>query len=633
MSKRKCLFWINFILALAIIAIDVCFIVFNTPYIYKTTASGLFVLLGAVNFAFAFFVGKERSGVFKYLMLTALAFACAGDIVLISNFMVGAILFGVGHIFFFIAYSFLVKLHWRDLVISLIIFGVALIVILVPKIFTFGNMLPIVIVYALIISFMLGKSISNLFSKAYFSKNFLIFLGSLLFFLSDLMLLFYVFADVGYIFDILCRALYYPAEILLAISITYSGRDDKEMGVFKKMYCRIFQQFFHLMIPLLPYRQPKILESMDEVVEVLKAKGISKVLLVSDKSIRKLGLTKELEEKVEKAKISLFIFDDVLPNPTTQMVEEGLKIYNQNGCEGAIAFGGGSVMDTAKVILARHVYPNKSVNKMKGLLKVNKKLPPLFAVPTTAGTGSETTLAAVITDANTHDKYAINSFPLIPHYAVLDNKTTLNLPKNITSTTGMDALTHAVEAYIGKSTTRLTRDMSEKAVKLIVENLKTCYDEPTNITARENMLRASYYAGVSFTISYVGYVHAIAHSLGGQYGTPHGFANAVILPHVLKKYGKSGEKRLAKLARISGVALTSDDDSTASDKFIAYIEELNSHFNIPTTISDLKEEDIEKLARHADKEANPLYPVPKLYSAAELMEIYEELLTKNNSSY
>lgn len=629
MEKREILFWLNLVLAVAIIAVDIAFIVLGQPYIYKTTASVLFVVLGLLNFIFAFFMGKERSKLFKYFMLTALVFACLGDIVLIEHFIEGAILFAIGHVFFFVSYSMLHKLSLRDVIISFIIFGIALIVILVPKIFNFNGMLPIVIVYAFIISFMLGKSISNLFAKKYFGKNLFIMLGSLLFFLSDLMLLFNVFGDVSEIFDIMCLVFYYPAEVLLAISITYSGHDDKEMSVFKKIYCRIFQQCFHIMIPLLPYRQPKILENMDEVVNALSKEKIDRVLLVTDKSIRGLGLTEELEAKVNKAGIKLFIFDNILPNPTTHMVEEGLKVYNENKCAGAVAFGGGSVMDTAKVILARYAYPKKSITKMKGLLKVRKKLPPLFAVPTTAGTGSETTLAAVITDAETHDKYAINSFPLIPKYAVLDYKTTINLPKNITSTTGMDALTHAVEAYIGHSTTRLTRKMSEKAVKLIAKYLKTCYDEPKNVEARENMLKASYYAGVSFTISYVGYVHAIAHSLGGQYGTPHGLANAIILPYVLKAYGKSAEKKLAKLAKTSGIALKDDSSEIASNKFIAYIEELNRHFEIPTKIAELKEEDIDKLAKHAEREANPLYPVPKLMSKEELKEIYFDLLPNN----
>ena len=337
------------------------------------------------------------------------------------------------------------------------------------------------------------------------------------------------------------------------------------MNIFRKFYCRTYQQIFHIAIPFMPYREPKILENMDEVVKTLKEEKIDKVMLATDKSIRGLGLTKELEDALTRANLSYVDYDDILPNPTIDMVEEGLKIYLKNNCKAMIAFGGGSVMDCAKVILARVAKPKKSVQKMKGLLKIRKKLHPLFAVPTTAGTGSETTLAAVITDGKSHYKYAINDFSLIPKYAVLDYRTTLNLPKFITATTGMDALTHAVEAYIGKSTTKKTRRMAEDAVKLIVKNLKLAYDEPHNEEARKNMLRASFYAGVAFTISYVGYVHAIAHSLGGQYGVAHGFANAVILPHVLKRYGKSAQKKLSKLAKTSMIADEKDDDKKDED--------------------------------------------------------------------
>lgn len=398
------------------------------------------------------------------------------------------------------------------------------------------------------------------------------------------------------------------------------------MNVFKKIYCRTFQSIFKIVIPLMPYREPKILKSMQEVVDILNEKKIKNLLLVTDKSIRGLGLTAELENLVKENAINLSIFDDILPNPTIDMVESGLKVYKENGCEACVAFGGGSVMDCAKTILARVVKPRKSVQKMKGLLKIRKKLPPLFAVPTTAGTGSETTLAAVITDSKTHYKYAINDFSLIPHYAVLDYKTTLNLPKNVTSTTGMDALTHAVEAYIGRSTTKKTRAMAEEAVKLIVENLKLAYDEPHNEKARANMLKASYCAGVAFTVSYVGYVHAIAHSLGGQYGVPHGLANAIILPYMLKEYGKTAYEKLSKLAKISLIAENSDTEEVAAKKFIAYIEDLNKYFGIPTFVKELKEEDFDVLAGHADKEANPLYPVPKLMDENELKVVYRKLL-------
>lgn len=175
-------------------------------------------------------------------------------------------------------------------------------------------------------------------------------------------------------------------------------------------------------------------------------------------------------------------------------------------------------MDCAKGVGARLARPNKTLAKMEGILHVMHKLPLLIAVPTTAGTGSETTLAAVITDADTHHKYAINDFSLIPHYAVLEPEVTVGLPPQLTSTTGMDALTHAIEAYIGRSTTKQTRSAAIEAIQLILRYLPAAYKNGQNRIARKQMLRASYLAGTAFTKSYVGYVHAVAHSLGGQYG-------------------------------------------------------------------------------------------------------------------
>ena len=283
------------------------------------------------------------------------------------------------------------------------------------------------------------------------------------------------------------------------------------MNLFKKFYCRTFQTVFKLALPILPYREPKILKTNDEVIDVLKLNKIESVLLVTDKGIRGLNLTKALEDKIIESGIRLSVFDGVVANPTTDNVAEALDIYNTNKCNGIIAFGGGSAMDCAKATGARVAKPKKSLAQMKGILKVGKKLPLLIAVPTTAGTGSETTLASVITDSKTRHKYAINDFPLIPKYALIDAKLTIGLPPHITSTTGMDALTHAVEAYIGRSTTKQTRKCALFAVKTIFENLEECYNNPTNIEAREKMLLASYNAGVAFTKSYVGYVHAIAH--------------------------------------------------------------------------------------------------------------------------
>ena len=400
------------------------------------------------------------------------------------------------------------------------------------------------------------------------------------------------------------------------------------MNIFKQIYCRTFQMAFRIMLPFLPYREPTILKTNNDVVNTLGEQNKTKVFFVTDKNIRGLGLTKALEDKLNKNNINVTVFDEVMPNPTVSAVENAYAKYLENNCDSIIALGGGSVIDLAKTVGARVSHPNKSVNKMKGLLKLTKALPLFIAIPTTAGTGSETTLAAVITDDKTHHKYAINSFPLIPHYALLDYNLTLGLNKRITATTGLDALTHAIEAYIGRSTTKLTRQASLDSIKLIYENLEEVCLNPENKDARFNMLKASYLAGVAFTRSYVGYVHAVAHTLGGKYGVAHGFANAVILPVVLKKYGESAYDKLFEIAKHLNLTDDCDTPATGAYKVIAWIENLNKKFEIPATIKELKEEDIEELSILADKEGNPLYPVPRLMDEKELQEIYKELLEK-----
>ncbi len=397
------------------------------------------------------------------------------------------------------------------------------------------------------------------------------------------------------------------------------------MNLFKKLYCRTFQTVFKLALPILPYREPKILNTNEDVISVLKSLNVNSVLLVTDKGIKGLGLTTELENTLASANISLSIFDQTVPNPTTQNVADCLSLYKQNNCQALIAFGGGSVMDCAKATGALIARPNKTLGQMKGILKVHKKLPPLIAVPTTAGTGSETTLAAVITDSETRHKYAINDFPLIPKYAMLNASLTVGLPKHITSTTGMDALTHAIEAYIGNSSTKQTRKCALFAIKTIFENLPEAYNNPTNIEARKNLLLASYNAGLAFTKSYVGYVHAVAHSLGGKYNVAHGLANAVILPYVLKMYGKKIFKKLWEIGVYCELFDISTPKEVGAKIIIEKIEQMNSDMNIGTQIDVIDEKDISSLAKTAEHEANPLYPVPVLYTAKQLEQIYREV--------
>ena len=279
-------------------------------------------------------------------------------------------------------------------------------------------------------------------------------------------------------------------------------------------------------------------------------------------------------------------------------------------------------MDCAKAVGARVAYPKRSLRQLGGKLKVWRKLPTLIAIPTTAGTGSEVTLAALVTEPKNHKKYAVMSFPLIPHYAVLDAKLTYSLPPHLTATTGMDALTHAVEAYIGRSTSKETRRLALEATKLVFGNVDKAYTDGHNHEARENMLHAAYKAGIAFSKSYVGYIHAVAHSLGGRYGTPHGLANAVIMPYVLESYGKCAYKKLHRLGVAAGVCSENDSHEVGAKKFIEAIKALNAKMNISDKITGIKQEDISDMARHAEREANPLYPVPKLMTRKELEGFY-----------
>lgn len=398
------------------------------------------------------------------------------------------------------------------------------------------------------------------------------------------------------------------------------------MANLKHAYYRAYQAAFKVAMPVFNWDEPQLLKgpgAIKDLPALVKSKGISNVLVVTDKGLMSLNLLDSLFEYLDKQNIKYTVYDGVQPNPSIENIEEARRIYLKNNCEGIIAFGGGSPMDCAKVAGARISNPNTTVSQMRGLLKVFKKIPPFFAVPTTAGTGSETTLAAVVSNMQTHEKYAINDPKLRPKYAVLDPELTTGLPKKITSTTGMDALTHAVEAYIGLSGVKSTDDYAEKATKLIFENLEKAYEDGKDIEARENMLVASFYAGMAFTRAYVGYVHAIAHNLGGMYGTPHGLANAVILPHVLEYYGETAHEKLAKLADIVGI--DGDSDKEKAEKFIEEIKEMNEEMDIPEHFDFIKDEDIPTIVERALKEGNPLYPVPKIMDEADCTAVVKAI--------
>ena len=394
------------------------------------------------------------------------------------------------------------------------------------------------------------------------------------------------------------------------------------MNIFKKVFCRSYQAAFHLALPVMPYREPKLFDAIEEVGEIISTEQLTSVLLVTDKFLYENGMTKRLETALQECGVKCTVYADTSPNPTVRNVAEAFRVYQSSGCNGLIAFGGGSSIDCAKAVGARAAYPKRNLDQLKGMLRVLRPIPPLIAIPTTAGTGSEVTVTAVITDSDTKHKYTMNNFTFIPPYAILDPSVTYSLPQSLTATTGMDALTHAVEAFIGRSTSKETRRLALEAVSLIFQNILTAYQEPTNTQARRNMLLASYKAGIAFSKSYVGYIHAVAHSLGGQYNIPHGLANSVLMPIVLEYYGSSAAGKLCILGRAAGVVSENDSPEIGAKKFIAAIRSLNKQMKIPEKLSGIKKEDIPKMAGHAEREANPLYPVPMLMDAKQLQIFY-----------
>lgn len=396
-----------------------------------------------------------------------------------------------------------------------------------------------------------------------------------------------------------------------------------------KILYRILQFILKWVAKILPWKQPIVLEGQQSLIELkkhLSTLPYKHYLLVTDAGIKKAGLLDHVIKSIQLETIQITVFDETTPNPTLTSIEAAYELYKASACDALIGLGGGSAIDAAKAVAIRIKKPNTPLRKMKGILKVRKTLPYLIAIPTTAGTGSETTVVTVVSNPDTHEKYAISDLNLMPKVAVLEPELTKNLPKFFTSTTGMDALTHAVEAYIGHGATRFTNRMSKEAIVGIHTYLKRAYDEPHDMEARMGMLKASFCAGAAFTRAYVGNIHAIAHTFGGFYQVPHGYANAIIMPHVLKFYGKKAKHKLAELSDLLGLTESTVSSSMKMKAFIDWIEKMNAYFNIPTQIEVNDKNDMDLMIANAYKEANPLYPVPKILSKMDFKVLYNSIM-------
>ena len=397
----------------------------------------------------------------------------------------------------------------------------------------------------------------------------------------------------------------------------------KGASIVSKLWCRTFQAVMKVANYFMGYRMPEYIEgpgSIARLPEFMREKGAEKVLVVTDNNLMKLGLLDKMLQSLKEAGFDYCIFSDIAVNPTSNDVEAGFKVWKENACQCIVAFGGGAPMDCAKAIAAKAVHPNKTVAQLQGVLKVHHKIPLFFAIPTTSGTGSETTVAAVITDSATHHKASINDPSILPKYAILDPELTMGLPPFVTATTGMDALCHAVEAYTNHTyNTPLEDKLAKDAVKLIHENLLKAYHDGSDLEARQNMQRAAFFAGRAFTRGCVGYVHATGHTLGGLYGVPHGLAMSIILPHVMRQFGPAVFDKLADLADVCGIG--GENAAEKAENFIVWIEDMKREMEIPAGADMIEDKDVEQIITWALAEANPLYPVPVVWGREDFRRL------------
>jgi alcohol dehydrogenase len=378
-------------------------------------------------------------------------------------------------------------------------------------------------------------------------------------------------------------------------------------------FYRLFMLALKASTWILNFRQPELLSgpgSSLQLCEKIAQAGVKKLMIVTDGMLAKIGLLNGMQDKLRELGVNFVVYDGILPDPTIQQIETGLEVLKREQCTAILAIGGGSSIDAAKVIAARATNPHK-VAWMAGLMRIIFKPMPLYVVPTTAGTGSEVTIAAVVSDPASTRKFAIMDPKLVPVAAALDAALMTGLPPPITAATGMDALTHAVEAYISRNAMKATDAEALEATRLIMQNLPKVMQNGTDLEARQNMAVASYKAGVAFTSAGVGYVHAISHNFGARYHVPHGLANAIVLPYVLDYSKSECTERLAKLAEVGGLKKGGESQAQLADALIAHIRSLNVAFGIPSKVEKLKASDIPAITDAALKEAHWTYAVPR----------------------
>ncbi|EOU1613670.1 L-threonine dehydrogenase [Clostridium perfringens] len=354
--------------------------------------------------------------------------------------------------------------------------------------------------------------------------------------------------------------------------------------------------------------------------------GFKKALIVTDKVLGQIGIVKKVTDVLDNKNIEYAIYDETKPNPTVKNVNDGLALLKEKECDFVVSLGGGSAHDCAKGI-ALLATNGGEIKDYEGVDKSKKPQLPMVGINTTAGTGSEMTLFAIITDEERHIKMALVDKHLTPIIAVNDPMLMLAMPKSLTAATGMDALTHAIEAYVSTSATPITDACAEKAIELISNYLVNAVENGQDVEARDMMAYAEYLAGMAFNNASLGYVHAMAHQLGGFYNLPHGVCNAILLPHVQEYNKATSASRLAKIAKIMGGNIEGLTDEQGADLCIDMIKSLSQTVGIPEGLGVLgvKESDFETLATNALNDACSLTN-PRKGNLEEVIAIFKKAM-------
>jgi alcohol dehydrogenase len=371
---------------------------------------------------------------------------------------------------------------------------------------------------------------------------------------------------------------------------------------------------------------------LSEAADAIKMHGLKKALIVTDNYLNKVGVAKQIVTLLAERDVDAVVFDGAQPNPTTANVVDGLAMLNENGCDLVVSLGGGSSHDCAKGI-ALVAANGGEIADYEGVDQSSKPQMPLIAINTTAGTASEMTRFCIITDEERHIKMAIVDKHVTPLMSVNDPELMLAKPASLTAATGMDALTHSIEAYVSTIATPITDAVAIKSIELIHAYLRTAVNDGQNLEAREQMAYAQFMAGMAFNNASLGYVHAMAHQLGGFYNLPHGVCNAVLLPHVQRYNAQVCPERLTDVAKAMGVDVEGMSPEQGAAAAINAIQQLSQDVGIPAGLGELgvKEEDFSILAENALKDACGVTN-PKQATHEEIVAIFASALNPEQSN-